>query len=308
MKNNQELENSAKKIERRKFIKWVVAGTAAIGSLSMLSGCSNDKREEFFQKHYQELDSDELKEVLARLERDYKEKYNVDIKVNNTPPIKDVLFGYGLDLSTCIGCRKCVYACVTENNQSKNPQIHWIRVLEMKKEDGVDLLNSNPYYDSEKVPDVDHSYIPIQCQQCRNAPCTKVCPVQATWTEPDGIVVVDYNWCIGCRCCIAACPYGARHFNWAKPTIVSSGINTNTEYLGNRPRSKGVVEKCTFCIQRVRQGKYPACVEICPVGARKFGNLLDPESEIRLIMRNKRVFILKEELNTQPKFFYFYTT
>jgi len=76
--------------------------------------------------------------------------------------------------------------------------------------------------------------------------------------------------------------------------------------LGNRPRKKGVVEKCTFCIQRSREGKYPACVEICPVGARKFGNLLDPESEVRYILENKRVLVLKQELNTQPKFYYFF--
>jgi molybdopterin-containing oxidoreductase family iron-sulfur binding subunit len=187
-----------------------------------------------------------------------------------------------------------------------NPQIQWIKVLSMDKEHGVDLLKSDPYYDADKVPEKDRFYMPVQCQQCRNAPCTKVCPVKATWTEPDGIVVVDYNWCIGCRCCMAACPYGARRFNWSEPLIPRSGINPDTEYLGNRPRYKGVVEKCTFCIQRVRKGKYPACVEICPVGVRKFGNLLDENSEIRLLMKNKRVFILKQELNTQPNFFYFY--
>ena len=150
--------------------------------------------------------------------------------------------------------------------------------------------------------------MPVQCQQCRNAPCVKVCPVKATWTEPDGIVVVDYNWCIGCRNCMAACPYGARKFNWADPYLPVDEINTDTDYLGNRPKAKGVVEKCTFCIQRVRKGKYPACVEICPTGSRKFGNLLDEQSEIRTIMKNKRVFIFKEELNTQPRFYYFYGT
>jgi molybdopterin-containing oxidoreductase family iron-sulfur binding subunit len=220
----------------------------------------------------------------------------------------NVLFGYGLDLSKCVGCRKCVYACVKENNQSRTPQVHWIKVLEMEKEKGVDLMHSTPYYNPEKVPEEGFFYMPVQCQQCKNPPCVKVCPVQATWTEPDGIVVVDYDWCIGCRNCMTGCPYGARHFNWSSPRIKSEEINTDTEYLGNRPRTKGVVEKCTFCIQRVRNGKYPACVEICPVGARKFGNLLDEQSEIRSIMKNKRVFILKEELNTQPKFYYFYGT
>jgi len=107
---------------------------------------------------------------------------------------------------------------------------------------------------------------------------------------------------------MAACPYGARHFNWGEPSIPKGHLNTNMHVLGNRPRPRGVVEKCTFCIQRTRAGRYPACVEVCPVGARKFGNLLDPDSEIRYIIEHKRVLVLKEELNTMPKFFYFYGT
>ena len=105
---------------------------------------------------------------------------------------------------------------------------------------------------------------------------------------------------------MAACPYGARHFNWAEPNLPAEDLNPEMHYLGNRPRGRGVVEKCTFCIQRTRNGRYPACVEICPVGARKFGNMLDPESEIRYILKHKRVLILKNELATKPKFFYFY--
>ena len=107
---------------------------------------------------------------------------------------------------------------------------------------------------------------------------------------------------------MAACPYGARHFNWGDPHVPADEINPDMHVLGNRPRLRGVVEKCTFCVQRVRDGRYPACVEICPVGARKFGNLMDPEGEISLILEQKRVFVLKAELNTQPKFYYFYGT
>jgi molybdopterin-containing oxidoreductase family iron-sulfur binding subunit len=135
-----------------------------------------------------------------------------------------------------------------------------------------------------------------------------VCPVGATWTEPDGIVVIDYDWCIGCRCCMAACPYGARRFNWSEPSVPGEAVNPDMHYLGNRPRKRGVVEKCTWCIQRTRAGRYPACVEACPTGARKFGNLLDPKSEIRYILENMRIVLLREELNTMPKFFYFYGT
>ena len=293
---------------RRKFLKGVAAGAGLIA----LPGkdASASMWEEFFQKHFKELSKDELKGVLARLESKYSKQFSKPVTVKATPPIEGVRYGYALDLSRCIGCRRCVYACVKENNQSRDPQIHWIRVMQLNKEKGVDLSQAEHYYNPEKVPEKGHFYMPVQCQQCENPPCTKVCPVQATLKEKDGIVVIDYNWCIGCRYCMAACPYGARHFNWAKPGLPNDEMNPNTHYLGNRPRPKGVVEKCIFCAQRTREqpGRYPACEEICPVGARKFGNLLDPESEIRYLIEHKRVFILKEDLNTQPKFFYFYAT
>jgi molybdopterin-containing oxidoreductase family iron-sulfur binding subunit len=178
----------------------------------------------------------------------------------------------------------------------------------MDKDRGIDFGAANPYYDAEKVPRPGHFYLPVACQHCENPPCVKACPTGATWREQDGIVVIDYDWCIGCRCCMAACPYGARHFNWQVPHVPADEINPNMHYLGNRPRPRGVVEKCTWCIQRTRAGRYPACVEACPTGARKFGNMLDPDSEIRYILENKRVLLLKEELNTMPKFFYFYGT
>jgi len=284
--------------------------TAACAVSAFLAGCSGPEREAFFQKRFKELSPDEVKRVLARLEKQHSEEIGKPVTVGAAPALEGVLYGYGLDLSRCVGCRRCVYACVGENNQSRDPQIHWIKVLSMQKEDGVDIMKSDAYYNPEQVPEEDKFYMPVACQQCRNPPCVKACPVKATWQEPDGIVVIDYNWCVGCRCCMAACPYGARHFNWTTPNVPKDQINPHMHYLGNRPRQRGVVEKCTFCIQRVREknGRYPACVEICPVGARKFGNLLDKNSEISHILRDKRVFILKEELSTEPKFFYFYAT
>ena len=287
---------------RREFL---VKAAAAAG-ISALAACDPHTREAFFQRHFKEQSLEDLKLIVQRLEEDYSAQYGKPVTVGTAPPMPGVLFGYALDLSRCVGCRRCVYACVEENNLSRDPQIHWITVLEMDKEHGVSLSHSTAYYEHEKVPAEGKFYMPVACQQCRHPQCTAVCPVGATWQEPDGIVVVDYNWCIGCRYCMAACPYGARHFNWGTPHVPADEVNPVTHYLGNRPRYKGVVEKCTFCIQRTRQGRYPACVEICPVGARKFGNLLDPKSEVRQVMDNKRVFILKEELNTQPKFYYFY--
>ncbi|MEK6673403.1 MAG: 4Fe-4S dicluster domain-containing protein [Nitrospirota bacterium] len=293
-------------LDRRMFLKGAVAGLA----LSALpAGANAYDWEKFLQKHFREMNEAELKKVIERLERETSLEWKKKITISTAKAIPDVKFGYGLDLSRCIGCRRCVYACVKENNQSRANQVHWITVLRFKQgEKWADLENSEKYYSSKLVPEEGAFYMPVQCQQCENPPCVKACPAQATWKEPDGIVVIDYNWCIGCRYCMTACPYGARRFNWAKPDIPQNELNPETHYLGNRPRFKGVVEKCTFCIQRTRLGKLPACVEVCPVGARKFGNLLDPKSEIRYLMSNKRVFRLKEDLNTNPKFYYFFAT
>ncbi len=259
-------------------------------------------------KRLYEMPRSRVRKAIREMERRSSARYGELVTVSDAGPIPGVEFAYALDLSRCIGCRRCVYACVAENNQSRNPQLQWIRVQSMEKDRGIDFAHADPYYQPTEVPQEGHFYVPVSCQQCRNSPCTKVCPTGATWAERDGIVVIDYDWCIGCRYCMAACPYGARHFNWTEPSVPKAELNTNTHYLGNRPRPKGVVEKCTFCIQRTRAGRYPACVEVCPVGARKFGNLLDRTSEVRYIIENKRVLVLKEELNTLPRFFYFYAT
>jgi len=255
-----------------------------------------------------ELPKERIAPLLEDLERRYSEEFHKQVHVGDAPAIEGVQFAYALDLSRCVGCRRCVYACVEENNQSRDPQVQWIRVHSMEKGRGVDFSHSTAYYDPESVPEEGHFYVPVACQQCENPPCVKVCPTAATWREPDGIVVIDYDWCIGCRYCMAACPYGARHFNWGEPGLPPEDVNPDMHVLGNRPRPNGVVEKCTFCIQRTRVGRYPACVEVCPVGARKFGNLLDPEGEIRYIIEHKRILVLKEDLNTIPRFFYFYGT
>jgi Fe-S-cluster-containing dehydrogenase component len=294
----------AGRLSRRDLLKY----SAACAVSGFLAACSREDREAFFQKRFKELSPKDVERVLARLEKQHTREFGKKVSVAAEPALAGVLYGYGLDLSRCVGCRRCVYACVEENNQSRDPQVQWIKVLSMEKEHGVDVMKSDAYYNPEKVPEEDKFYMPVACQQCKNPPCVKACPVQATWQEPDGIVVIDYNWCVGCRCCMAACPYGARRFNWATPKVPPEKLNANMHYLGNRPRPRGVVEKCTWCIQRVRNGRYPACVEVCPAGARKFGNLLDHDSEISHILREKRVFIFKEELSTEPKFFYFYAT
>ena len=287
---------------RRDFL-CSVAGCAAAAAAG---GCGDFTHSEFFRKRFREIGSEEMAEILKDIEAGNMEKFGVDTTVTAKDAIEGVEFGYALDLSRCVGCRRCADACHTENNQTRNPDLSWIRVLEMEEKHGVDFHHADPYYDAETVPRDGHFYLPMACQQCRNAPCVKSCPVGATWQEKDGIVVVDYNWCIGCRCCMASCPYGARRFNWKDPEVPSEELNPDQHYLGNRVRPKGVVEKCTFCIQRSRDGRYPACVEACPVGARKFGDLNDPNSEIDYVLRNKRTFVLKSALSTRPRFYYFF--
>jgi molybdopterin-containing oxidoreductase family iron-sulfur binding subunit len=293
---------------RRTTLKLLGAtlGTAAFAkAMQPLAAFARDvSLDEFLQRHYRELDEDELDTILRRLERETEEQYGASVQIEDVRPTPGVQFGYALNLSICNGCRKCAEACHHENNHDRASNNSYIRVFELDN-GSIDFENANATYDHE-VPAPGKYYMPVQCQQCDNAPCVTVCPVEATWKEEDGIVVVDYNWCIGCRYCEAACPYHARRFNWQKPEISAEEINPDQGYLSNRIRPQGVVEKCTFCLHRTRKGKLPACAEACPTGARVFGNLLDPESPIRWVLENKRVFVLKEELGTRPRFFYFF--
>lgn len=260
--------------------------------------------DEFLQKHYKEMTEAELRDVIARLEQETRERYGCDVTIEDVRPMDGVEYGYALNLSLCIGCRLCADACHHENNHDRRTNQSYIRVFEMSQ-GSLDFEKGNAAYD-HPVPQPGKFYLPVQCQQCDNAPCVDVCPVQATWKEKDGIVVVDYNWCIGCRYCEAACPYHARRFNWTAPEVPAEEVNTDQAYLSNRIRPQGVVEKCTFCLHRTRKGKLPACLEACPTGARVFGNLLDPDSTIRWVLENKRILVLKEELGTRPRFFYFF--
>jgi molybdopterin-containing oxidoreductase family iron-sulfur binding subunit len=276
------------------------AGKAAGADAEPLS----DMLGRLFQKHYQRMSPDEVRDAVGRIERRAKRQYEADITVGTEPAMDGVVFGYALNISKCKGVRKCVEACVAENNTGRDSSMQYIRVLELDHGD-MNLNRADHYYEAETVPRPGKFYLPVQCMQCDNPPCVKACPVEATWQEPDGITVVDYDWCIGCRYCMAACPYWARHFNWNEPTLPAEALNPDMHFLGNRPRPRGVVEKCTFCIQRSRKGRQPACVEACPTGARIFGNLLDPNSDIRYVLENKTVFRLKEDLGTEPKFWYF---
>jgi Fe-S-cluster-containing dehydrogenase component len=285
---------------RRGFLKAAL-GTAAAAAAT--SACSKAEIEKLLGKHYLQLTDEDKKRIFAEVEAEVKKRTGVRVKVNDPQPIEGVEFVHALDLAVCNGNRRCVEACARENNSPDD--IRYIRVLELNT-GTLDVETADHYFDPELVPGVGKNYLPVQCQHCKKPPCVDACPVKATWMEPDGIVVVDYSWCIGCRYCQAACPYFARRFNFKEPQIPPDRINPNQSYLSNRIRPAGVVEKCTYCLHRTRKGRYPACLEACPTGARKFGNINDPKSEVRIMLERKRTFVMKEELGTVPRFFYFF--
>ncbi|MGC4118663.1 MAG: polysulfide reductase NrfD [Myxococcales bacterium] len=264
-------------LSRRNLLKVAGAGAVATAFVRALAPMrefgSGVELEAFLQKHYKELSADDKKAVFARLEARALREYGAKVTIRDPQPAPEVEFGYALNLSVCVGCRQCAEACHRENNHDRATHGSYIRVLEMPR-DSLDLAKATADYD-HPVPAPGKRYMPVQCHQCRKPACVSVCPVKATWKEKDGPVVIDYEWCIGCRYCEAACPYHARRFNFAKARVPAGEVNPDQGYLSNRLRPQGVMEKCTFCLHRTREGRLPACLEACPAGARVFGNLLE---------------------------------
>ena len=218
----------------------VATGASAVtAQASMLS--EDDKKEkklleweEYFKGNFRLMTEGEKAQTVERLERlaQIQSGRNVHIKASDAQP--NVLYGYAFNVSKCKGYRECVKACVEENNLDRDMEMQYIRIFEMKN--GEMNLEEGDTEFHHQVPAEGHFYIGTQCFQCADPPCTKVCPVGATWQEPDGITVVDYDWCIGCRYCQAACPYWARRFNWSEPKVSAEDLNPNQHYLGNRMR------------------------------------------------------------------------
>jgi molybdopterin-containing oxidoreductase family iron-sulfur binding subunit len=155
-------------------------------------------------------------------------------------------------------------------------------------------------YMSEHIKDMPFL---VLCNHCDNPPCVRVCPTKATFKLPNGITMQDMHRCIGCRFCMAGCPYGARSFNWRDPRTAGN-LKTDLPNREYPTRSKGVVEKCTFCTERLQEGKMPACVEASPRGGLLFGDLEDPNSEVRKIVTNKYTIRRKPDLGTGPAIYY----
>jgi len=214
-------------------------------------------------------------------------------------------FGMVIDAGSCIGCRRCQYGCKAENNTPDTISPSWIEIFRLDEEEGalatptLEELKSGIVSRYDTSPEEGKWYLAVQCNHCENPPCVKVCPTGATYQAEDGLVLMDYDKCIGCRFCVVACPYSARRFNWVRPELPRSDINEAVPV-----RTVGVAEKCTLCVHRTREGKLPRCVLVCPVQARHFGDLADPESEVSKLLKDNLSFRLLEELGTEPKLHY----
>lgn len=199
-------------------------------------------------------------------------------------------YGMGIEIDKCIGCSRCVEACKAENDVPREPFFFrtWIERYVIAKEnvvtvESINVKGNRPKEGPQDDRDVLRSFfVPKLCNHCANPPCVQVCPVGATFSTKDGVVLVDDKRCIGCRYCIQACPYGARYLH---------------------PQTK-TADKCTFCYHRVVKGLLPACVEVCPTQARIFGDLKSKASRLIRFTRMNKIHVLKPSLNTEPKVYY----
>ena len=204
-------------------------------------------------------------------------------------------YGMVIDTKKCIGCHVCAMACKTENNLPND--VWWNRIFtDNGGEMGFDMVGGS-YPDN-----LQFGYIAVACQHCDNPACVKVCPVGATYKDPEtGVVRQDYDKCIGCRMCMAACPYNARTFNWNDP-VRATGASYGDARVPERAR--GVMEKCTLCKERTDEGDEPMCVRCCPADARIFGDLDDPDSAVSRLRRDQGAEVLLEDKGTRPQVFY----
>jgi Fe-S-cluster-containing dehydrogenase component len=198
-------------------------------------------------------------------------------------------YGMGVDVSMCIGCGRCVDACKTENDVPREPHYFntWVERYVIQTDDQV--VVDSPNGGIEGFPETVSEagirrafFVPKLCNHCAEAPCVQVCPVGATFTTEDGVVLVDEEYCIGCGYCVQACPYGAR---WMHP-------------------EDHVAAKCTWCYHRLGKGLVPACVEVCPTGARLFGEIEGRATPLARFQRFNEIQVLKPHLNTKPKVYY----
>ena len=289
-KNTKEEEQN---VSRRKFVANVVKATAGIAvaasvfSIDSAQAQKTQSDDTLPPSLSSQIPQDEL---IFRMQRELQSALE--------KPLSERKWAMVIDQRKCVGCHSCTVACKAENKLPLG--VVYRPVIE--EEHGT-------------FPYVSLKILARPCMHCSNAPCTKVCPVGATFTREDGIVAIDYQKCIGCRYCISACPYDARTFDWGEfytedtPELQKYETEPMFEYGNNTPRLKNKspmnnTRKCHFCLHRVKEGMLPACVTTCMGRATYFGDMNDPMSLVSELIGNHRAWQLKEELGTQPKVYY----
>jgi len=223
-------------------------------------------------------------------------------RVASTPAATSKRYAMVVDPAKCgraEGCTKCIDACQLAHNVpdfgNAKDEIKWVW-----KEEYAHAFDEEE--EGHAVGGLAEQPILVMCNHCDNPPCVRVCPTQATWRREDGIVMFDMHRCIGCRFCMAGCPYGSRSFNFRDPRTHLKEANPDFP-----TRTKGVVEKCNFCEERLAEGRPPACVEACEEKALVFGDLNDPQSEVRALLASHYVIRRKSHLGTRPQVYYIVT-
>lgn len=283
----------ANETDRRNFLHAslvAAAGLTVFGSLHEKKAFAAEETQQALLREYPKSFPDG-----SQLERMRKE-----LLESLRKPVSERKWIMVIDQQKCVGCRSCTSSCCSENNLPP----------------GV-VYRPVPEYEVGKFPNVAWVFTPRPCMHCDKPPCVPVCPVTATWKREDGIVVIDYDICIGCRNCLAACPYDARTFDFGEfygdrtPRIMPYETRPNYEYSEEWKRKPGTqkspignARKCHFCLHRIRAGMLPACVTTCLGGATYFGDADNEHSLVHELVGSTRARRLKEELGTEPSVYY----
>lgn len=305
-KSNRERGAAAANAQRRRFLRALggaAGAAAAIAALDDLSASPEKAVVECDRQIHALALSVDLKSL------DVLERMRQELLVALKKPVDQRRWVMVIDLRKCVGCHACTIACVAENKLP--PGVVYRPVLD--EEIGA-------------YPNVSRRFLPRPCMQCDNPPCTSVCPVNATHKNAEGVVVIDYEQCIGCRYCITACPYAARTFDFgytythgtaeSTPFLLGREGADDYERAANREYGEdwgrtaadespiGNVRKCHFCLHRVKDGMLPSCVTTCIGRATLFGDANNPDSLVAQMIAKPNVMRLKEEMGTEPRVFY----
>jgi len=288
-------EKDSTRNSRRQFLQSIglVASGTVLGSAALFAGYRFEKAKKKSSKIKALTAEHQLLEVEGEYEHPVSDVLS-ELQLQGRKGIPNRRWVMVIDLSRCRNARQCMKAC--QSAHDLKPEQHHINVLQMQ-----DSEHTAPYF------------MPKPCQHCDNPPCVAVCPVDATYKRPDGIVLIDNERCIGCRFCVAACPYSARVFHWTEPKVSDDHQGKVYDVELNVPQKKGTISKCLFSADRVRNEELPYCVSACPNGVYYFGDENQDavtngttKETVRLseLLRQNAGYRLMEELGTKPRVYY----